>query len=117
MQLLANENFPKASVVLLREMGYDVVSIGEDNPGITDQSVMDIAESEQRLILTFDRDYGELIYKHDYKPEAGVLYLRLEQFSPEEPARIVHELLDTLKLETSRRLTVYNGRTIRQRGY
>jgi predicted nuclease of predicted toxin-antitoxin system len=104
MKLLANENIPKVSVLLLREMGYDIISIGEDNPSITDQSVMDIAEREQRLIITFDRDYGELIYKNNYKPPAGVLYLRPEISSPEEPAKIIHELLETLKPGTADRL-------------
>ncbi len=61
MKLLANENFPKASVLLLRSLGYDITSIGEDNPSISDQSVMEIATAEERIILTFDRDYGELI--------------------------------------------------------
>lgn len=117
MKVLANENFPKASVLLLRELGYDVISIGEDDPSISDRAVMEIAQKEQRLILTFDRDYGELIYKYDHKPEAGVLYLRLSAFTPEEPARIVHELLAVLKLETARRLTVYDGQSIRQRQY
>ena len=117
MKLLANENFPKASVLLLREIGYDITSIGEDDPGITDKSVIETAESQQRLIITFDRDYGELIFKHNYKPEQGVLYLRLLEYSPEEPATIVHELLSVFKLETYRCFTVYDGQTVRQRKY
>jgi len=117
VKLLANENFPKASVVLLRKLGYDITSIGEDDPGITDTSVMETAEREQRLILTFDRDYGELIFKHNHKPEQGVLYLRLSAYLPEEPATLVHQLLTGFKLETYRRLTVYDGQTVRQRSY
>lgn len=117
VKLLANENFPKASVLLLRSLGYDITSIGEDNPSISDQSVMEIADAEQRLILTFDRDYGELIYKHNYKPPQGVIYLRLEKYSPEEPAMHVHELLTVLKIETERTLTVYDGLNVRQRRY
>ena len=76
MKLLANENFPKASVLLLWNLGYNITSIGEDNPSISDQSVMEIAINEERIILTFDRDYGELIYKHNYKPPQEVFYLR-----------------------------------------
>ncbi len=117
MKLLANENFPKASFLLLRNLGYDITSIGEENPSISDKSVMEIAHTEQRLILTFDRDYGELIYKHNYKPPQGVIYLRLERYSPEELAMHVHELLTILKIETKRTLTVYDGQNIRQRKY
>ncbi len=71
MKLLANENFPKASVLLLRSLGYNITSIGEENHSVSEQSVMEIAETEQRTILTFARDYGELIYKHNYKPSQG----------------------------------------------
>ncbi len=117
MKRLANENFLKASVLLLRKMGYDIISIGEDNLGISDESVMSTAQIEQRLIITFDRDYGELIFKHGYKPEQGVLYLRLTNYSPEEPAQIAHHLLSIFKLKTQRCLTVYDGQTVRQRKY
>lgn len=117
MKLLANENFPRASVLMLRSLGYDITSVGEDNPSISDESVMEIAETEARLILTFDRDYGELIYKHNYKPARGVIYLRLEKYTPEEPAKHVHELLSVFKIETDRRLTVYDGKNVRQRNY
>ena len=56
MRFLANENFPLPSVRLLREAGHDVVSISEETPGITDSQVLSRAVSEQRIILTFDRD-------------------------------------------------------------
>ena len=117
MKLLAYENFPKASVLDLRRLGYDITSIGEDNPGISDKEVMEIAESEQRTVLTFDRDYGELIYKHNYKPKQEVIYLRRESYTPEEPAIHVHELLSVLKIESDRSLTVYDGKNVRQRKY
>lgn len=117
MKLLANENFPKAGVMLLRRLGYDILYIAETNFGIRDELVLKIAADENRLIVTFDRDYGELIFKHNHKPTGGVLYLRLQEFKPEEPAVIVHRLLSTEGFETQRRLTVFDGERIRQRIY
>jgi len=61
MKLLANENFPLKSILYLRSKGFDISSIGTDNPSIMDNVVMKIAIDEKRTILTFDRDYGELI--------------------------------------------------------
>ncbi len=55
MKLLANENFPYASIYYLREKSYDVLSIGIDNPSIMDSEIMNIAINEGRIILTFDR--------------------------------------------------------------
>lgn len=117
MKLLANENFPKTSVELLRSPGYDVLSIAEDYRSIADSEIMAIAQEEERLIVTFDRDYGELIYRHNYKPEKGVLYFRLSVFAPDEPGKIVHYLLSELQLDTQRKLTVYTSQSIRQRSY
>lgn len=74
MKLLANENFPYKSIIYLKKKGYDIISIGMDNPSILDAEVMLIAMKEERVILTFDRDYGELIFKHNYKPDWGVIF-------------------------------------------
>ncbi len=62
MRLLANENFPTSSVDLLRRAQHDVSSIAEESPGIKDDAVLARAVQQERLILTFDRDYGELIF-------------------------------------------------------
>lgn len=48
--------------------------IGTDFSGILDSEVMQIAMDQKRTILTFDRDYGELIFKKGFKPEMGVIY-------------------------------------------
>jgi predicted nuclease of predicted toxin-antitoxin system len=65
MRLLANESFPMASKKLLVDSGFGIIHIGETNGGISDETVMEMAVAEGRTILTFDRDYGELIFKFD----------------------------------------------------
>lgn len=64
MRFLANENFPVPSVRTLRETGIEVKSISENSPGISDKEVIQIAQKEKLIILTFDKDYGELIFRH-----------------------------------------------------
>ncbi len=117
MKLLANENFPLPAILLLLGMGYDITSIGEDYPGVSDEYVMNLAEVEQRVILTFDRDYGELIFRHNYKPQKGVIYLRLGKYEPDEPGIIVHRLFQEYTIEIERALTVFDGLMVRQRKY
>src|SRR5215218_7089130 len=106
MKLLANENFPYKSIFYLREKGFDIISIGMDNPSIKDSAVMSIAINEQRTILTFDRDYGELIFKHNYKPESGVIYLRLDEYDAEEPGILIEELINRNEFSFQNSLTV-----------
>ncbi len=98
MKLLANENFPLKSVHYLKDKGFDIKAIGVDNPSITDKLVMEIAISEERTILTFDRDYGELIFKNNYKPQKGVIYLRLQQYEADEPGKLVEALINNKNL-------------------
>ena len=117
MKLLANENFPYKSIYYLKEKGFDVLSIGMDNPSILDSEIMKIAMTEERVIVTFDRDYGELIFRHNYKPEKGVIYLRLDNYRPDEPGIIVEEIINNKEIDLTSALTVVSKNGIRQRKY
>jgi predicted nuclease of predicted toxin-antitoxin system len=117
MKLLANENFPYKSIYYLKEKGYDLLSIGMDNPSIMDSEIMSIAINEERTILTFDRDYGELIFRHNYKPEKGVIYLRLDEYEPQQPGFIIEGILTSTEIDLTRALTVIDKNGIRQRKY
>ena len=117
MKLLANENFPIKSILYLRSKGFDISSIGTDNPSIQDHAVMTIAIREERTILTFDRDYGELIFKYNYKPQSGVIYLRLDEYQADEPGKIIAELINKKEFNFDNALTVLDKSGIRQRRY
>ena len=91
MHFLANENFPFPSMKILRMVGYEVKSIAEDNFGISDEEVLRIAVEEQLIILTFDRDYGELIFKYKMQPPPAVVYFRLKGDNPQAAAQILLE--------------------------
>lgn len=117
MKLLANENFPIKSVLYLKSKGFDISSIGTDNPSVQDHAVMTIAIREERTILTFDRDYGELIFKYNYKPKKGVIYLRLDEYKADEPGKIIEDLINKKEFDFDNALTVLDKSGIRQRKY
>jgi predicted nuclease of predicted toxin-antitoxin system len=58
MDFLANENFPVFSIRLLRNAGHKVTSVIEETPGDKDRNVLKHAHEENRIVLTFDRDYS-----------------------------------------------------------
>ncbi len=62
MDFLANENFPLPSVHRLRGAGHEVAAIASEEPGLPDERVLERAVAKSRVILTFDRDYGRLIF-------------------------------------------------------
>jgi predicted nuclease of predicted toxin-antitoxin system len=117
LKLLANENVPLQSVKYLQSKGFDVRAIGLNDRSVRDEVVIALATAEDRTIITFDRDYGELIFRNNYKPPCGVTYLRIEQYSPAEPGRIVERLLGDKFLDFKNALTVVDKNGIRQRKY
>ena len=117
MELLANENIPLASVIYLRSQGFNIKSIGIDHPGISDEEVMDVAIEENRTIITHDSDYGELIFKHGYRPTAGVIYIRIQPSTPTETAHIVESLINNSKFSFAQTLTVVDSNGVRQKKY
>ena len=93
-KLLVNENIPLRSVRALRNDGYDVISISERSPGISDENVLQIACADNRIIVTFDRDYGELIFRRKLPIPAGILYLRFRPVNPDEVAEYISRLIN-----------------------
>ncbi|CAN5244924.1 hypothetical protein BH23GEM4_BH23GEM4_20130 [soil metagenome] len=115
MRVLVDENVPFPSVRQLRAAGYDVESVAELAPGMADLDVLAHAHQHQQLLLTFDRDFGELIYRRGATVPAGVLYLRFIPATPEEPGVIIRDLLETKALSMRDRFTVVQRERIRQR--
>lgn len=65
-----------------------------ESPGISDEAVLERAVREKRILLTFDSDYGDLLYRRGLQSPEGVIYLRLIPTSPEEPAEYLLSLLE-----------------------
>lgn len=91
MRLLANENFPADAVQALRESGYDVLWIREIAPGIGDPEVLARALEEQRVLVTFDKDFGGLAYRAKLPATCGVILFRIPMPSSAFVAQ--HELI------------------------
>ena len=117
MKFLANENVPLLSVKILEENGYDIISVGRDFAGYLDHEVMELAMKENRTIITFDRDYWELIFKKGYKPYAGVIYITWHNYKSTESGEYLIELFEHRNIDYKRTLTVISENSIRQRKY
>jgi predicted nuclease of predicted toxin-antitoxin system len=75
MNFVADESCARPVIEALRETGHDVVAIFEIAKGATDDEVLDHALKESRVLITEDRDFGELVYARGH-PSAGVILLR-----------------------------------------
>ena len=117
MKFLANENFPAPSIKILRAAGLDVVSISEMSPGISDLEVVRKAKVDNSIILTFDKDYGEIIFKHESKSPPPVIFFRYKGDHPEYVAQSLLSLLKTKGISVENIFTVIEQGSIRQRKY
>ncbi len=115
MLFLANENIPLASVKYLRQAGYSVTAIAQEKPGISDREVLAQAEAENRILLTFDRDYGELVYRKKLPPPAGLVYFRFAPASPEEAAQKLLFVLKNNRIVLPGKFTIIEKDRVRQR--
>lgn len=78
MTFLADENFPLPAVSALRDRGYDVSSIAESHAGSSDEAVAEFCDREARVLLTFDKDFGELIFRRGLAAGSSVVLFRID---------------------------------------
>jgi predicted nuclease of predicted toxin-antitoxin system len=115
MRFLADENFPRPGVLRLREAGYQIEWVAEIAPGAPDTQVLAHAREHGQVLLTFDRDFGELIYRQRLSVPPGVVHLRFVPGSPTESADILLDLFRREGLELVGRFTVLERDRVRQR--
>jgi Domain of unknown function (DUF5615) len=77
MRFLADENFPGAAVDALIRAGHDVIWIHTTAPGMPDVEVFRRAARENRIVLTFDKDFGEIARSTSPPDTCGIVLFRL----------------------------------------
>lgn len=92
MIFVADENIDAVIVARLRQEGHSVSYVAESDPGITDAEVLGSVPAAEAILLTADKDFGELIFRQR-KTVAGVLLVRLAGLSAGKKADIVTEAL------------------------
>ena len=96
MKLLADENFPRPIVELLRGQGYDVLWARTECPGLPDRALLERAEADGRLVLTLDKDFWQLaLQRPSPLQRCGVVLFRVHPAIPENLAPLVDLALRT----------------------
>lgn len=95
MRLLANENFPSDAVRALRKDGHDVSWVRTECPGMSDRGVLAKAQNESRIVVTLDKDFGELAFRLGLPASSGVILFRITPRSPRFIADFAAQALKT----------------------
>ena len=77
----------------LINVGHDVYSVYELSRGLSDESVLEIARKDGRVLITNDRDFGEMIFRLKMQ-HCGVIFLRLLDNSPQGKIEVLKKIMD-----------------------
>jgi predicted nuclease of predicted toxin-antitoxin system len=93
MKFLVDECVGLSVANWLKEEGYDAISVYDISAGISDDEVLQKAFSENRILITCDKDFGEMIFKKKMQ-HSGIILLRLENEKPSHKSSILKNLLE-----------------------
>jgi predicted nuclease of predicted toxin-antitoxin system len=91
--LLLDENLPRSAVDALVRANHDVLHMAQAEPSADDRLVLAMARSMARVLVTFDSDFGDLVYRHGEPAPPGILYLRLHPIVGAAAATLVIQAL------------------------
>jgi predicted nuclease of predicted toxin-antitoxin system len=114
MRIVADENLAYRMIKALRNEGFDVLSIEEDAPSIPDNNVLNVAVNRNALLITEDKDFGDLVMLHKL-PHRGILLLRLAGMGTDEKVIRTLEVIRTYGEELQDTFTVVDSRRVRLR--
>ncbi|MEL6675386.1 MAG: DUF5615 family PIN-like protein [Bacteroidota bacterium] len=114
MKFLADENIDRALVLLLRKNGYQVLDIKEISPGIEDEKVLNLANSEEAILLTEDKDFGELVFRLKLISQ-GVVLIRLNGWDSEKRGKRIIQVIQQYQASLWQAFTVIDHDKVRIR--
>lgn len=93
MKFLADESCDFAVVRVLREEGYDVLAVCENAPSMTDGEVIQLARKEKRILITEDKDFGQIYYSFSGKEHTVILI----RYPNEIRKRLARDIVSLIK--------------------
>jgi predicted nuclease of predicted toxin-antitoxin system len=114
VNLLADESIDRQIVERLRQDGHRVPFVAEMEPGISDNVVLDHANQDGAMLLTADKDFGELVFRQ-HRISLGVILARLFGLSPDRKAEIVADAIRKHSAELPHSFTVITPSSVRIR--
>lgn len=93
MKFVADEGVEELIVSKLRSEGHDVLYIAETDAGLDDDSILQSADQEGRILITRDKDFGELVFRLK-KVHSGIMLNRLYQLKVEFKADLILKVIN-----------------------
>jgi predicted nuclease of predicted toxin-antitoxin system len=115
VRFLADESCDFRVVIALRQAGHDVTATADIARGAADRDVLDTCRREQRILITEDRDFGQLVFASGATAGGGVLYVRCPEVARPALAEAITALVGRLGDQLERSFVVWSPRRVRVR--
>ena len=115
MRFLVDECTGPAVANWLRQLNHDVISVFDEIKGADDREVIQKASEQNRILITNDKDFGELVFR-EKKPHKGVILLRLEDERAVNKIAVLKDLLEKYENSLSGHFIVVTESTVRITG-
>lgn len=115
MRFLVDECVAKASALHLRMVGHDMLRVGTDIRIPDDADILTFATKEERILITHDQDFGELVFNKKLRAPHGVIVFRYEPVTPNEVAKRLMVILRSGLYTFAGYLTAVDEGKVRQR--
>ncbi len=116
MKFLLDENIGKKVAYFLQSLDYHILRVRQFYPGIPDDQILKLAISKKAILITSDKDFGELIFKKG-QSSTGVIFLRLQNESSINKIKALKEVLHTSCLRNKQACCLRNKFiTVKEKG-
>jgi predicted nuclease of predicted toxin-antitoxin system len=114
MRFLVDECCEKALVVELRRLGHDVLYMLEHGRGTSDRDIADLARKDRRVLITDDKDFGELVVRQKLA-SSGLILLRIDPVASDRRAKALSKAIERFGDRLERQITVVRSNVVRVR--
>jgi predicted nuclease of predicted toxin-antitoxin system len=119
LNLLCDEGVERQVVEALRTAGHAVTYVAEMSPGVTDEEVLQRSAAEGAVLITSDKDFGELVFRQG-RAHHGLVLLRLPGLEPKDKGALVvaslaehgDQLLEAFSVIESGRIRIRRGGSV-----
>lgn len=115
MNLVVDESVDRQIVARLRQDGHLVRYVAETAPGISDDAVLELANAEGSLLVTADKDFGELVFRQR-RLTSGIVLIRLAGLTQAQKAELVARAINKHASEFREAFAVITPAATRIRG-
>jgi predicted nuclease of predicted toxin-antitoxin system len=116
MNFFADESLDRQIITRLRQDGHTVLDVTEMYPGISDDEVLSMANESKAILLTADRDFGDLVFRQGRLTE-GVVLIRLAGLPSTKKAELVSTIINRHVKEVQQAFSVITPGSIRIRKF